>query len=284
MGKHTDRLKLIGWNQLGSDGKQFQADRILYFDDVISRNDPDIVFLHGDNPDMNSVALKDYRPAKVAFNLDTVLLYDTTRLKLPTPNWYGKTRDFKVPNIDKNKLMYPLVGILSPQPTSHVVKQFHCISWHWNLTHQTNYQKDLYEFARQILWLSQYLAFLSGVEVLIGGNFNLSLSQIKPLVEEHNRQIQGTIDFVRPIFRQMGYDNDMTDYISRPQRKLCQLRVHECKSTISSQQGPDYFVASKQMNLCNTKMITESKLPTTISSIKTAEINIPATPKKHSGG
>jgi hypothetical protein len=33
-----------------------------------------------------------------------------------------------VPGIDINKLMYPLVDILSPPPTQHAVKQFHCIS------------------------------------------------------------------------------------------------------------------------------------------------------------
>ncbi|VDI84278.1 Hypothetical predicted protein [Mytilus galloprovincialis] len=284
MRKSTDRLNIVGLNVYGSNGKQIQSDHISYLDDVIRHNEPDILLIPGNNLDMTSLALEDYRPAKVAFNLDTVLLYDTKRLKLPTPHWYGKIPYFKVPGIDKNKLMYPLVDIMSPQPTSHVVKQFHCITWHWELAHQTKYQNDLFQFARQILWLSQYLAFLSRVEVLIGGNFNLSLSQIKSLVEDHNDQIHGSITFVKPMFRQMGYDNDMTDEIYRPERKLRQLRVHECKSTNSSKQGTDYFVASKQMNLCNVKMMAEPKGPTTKSSMKTAEVNIPATPKKHSGG
>ncbi|CAC5397814.1 unnamed protein product [Mytilus coruscus] len=226
MGKSTDRLKIVGLNLFGSNGKQIQSDRRSYLDDVMWHNGPDILFLPGDNLDMSSLALEDYRPAKVAFNLDTVLLYDTKRLQLPTPHWYGRIPYFKVPDIDKDKLMYPLMDILSPQPTSHVVKQFHCISWHWELTRQTNSQKDLYQFARQNLWLAQYLAFLSGVEVLIGGNFNLSLSQIKPLVEEHNNQIQGAIEFVKPMFRQMGYDDDLTDIIHRPERKLRQLSLH----------------------------------------------------------
>lgn len=284
MRKSTDRLNIVGLNACGRNGKQIQSDHRSYLDDIIWHNQPDILFTTGNNLDMTSLALEDYRAARVAFNLDTVLLYDTKRLKLPTPHWYGQIPYFKVPGIDKNKLMYPLVDIMSPQPTSHVVKQFHCISWHWELTHENNSPKDLFQFARQILWLSQYLAFLSGVEVLIGGNFNLSLSKIKEVVDEHNNQIHGAIEFVKPMFRQMGYDDDMTDTIHRQGRKLCQLRVHECKSTNSSKQGADYFVASKQMNLCNIKMMAEPKGPTTTSCIKTAEISIPATPKKHSGG
>jgi hypothetical protein len=59
--------------------------------------------------------------------------------------------------------------------------------------------------------LAQYLAWISGVEVLIGGDFNLPVAQIQTLLAEHNKLIGKSIDDVKPFFNEMGYMDCMTE-------------------------------------------------------------------------
>jgi len=280
MGRDTDRLQIISMNASGRKGRQF-----MDLDDIVGNNEPDIIFLPGDEPDMSSSVLSGYRQAQVAHNSETVLLYDSKRLRLKTPDWYGFIPSLVVPGIDIDKLMYPLVDILSPPPTQHAVKHFQCISWHWKLTQTTT--NVLCEFAERYLWLAQYLAWISGVEVLIGGDFNLPVAQIQKLLAEHNKLIEKSIDDVKPFFNEMGYMDCMTENIHRPERRLRQLKLHKCK-TSSTTQDTDYFVASKEMQLCKTEMIENSKLPgrcTTMECrpIKT-EMCIPSRQPRHNGG
>ena len=293
MGRDTDRLQIISMNASGRKGRQFMDYRKSNLDDIIGNNEPDIIFLPGDEPDMSSSVLTGYRQAQVAHNNETVLLYDSKRLRLKTPDWYGFIPSLVVPGININKLMYPLVEILSPPPTQHAVKYFQCISWHWELTQTTT--NVLYEFAERYLLLAQYLSWISGVEVLIGGDFNLPVAQIQKLLAEHNKLIEKSIDDVKPFFNKMGYMDCMTENIHRPARRLRQLKLHKCK-TSSTTQDTDYFVASKEMQLCKTEMIENSKLPgrcTTIAMIKPAtmecrpiktEMCIPSRPPRHNGG
>ena len=290
MGKDTDRLEIISMNASGRKGKQYMDYRKSYLDEIVRNNEPDVIFLPGDEPDMSSSVLSGYRQAQVAHDSETVLLYDSKRLRLKTPDWYGFIPSLVVPGIDINKLMYPLVEILSPPPTQHCVKQFHCISWHWELTQTTT--DVLYKSAQRYLWLAQYLAWISGVEVLIGGDFNLPDAQIPKLLAEHNKLVEQNIDQVFPIFREMGLMDCMIENVNRPERRLRQLKLHKCQ-TVSTTQETDYFVASKEMQLCKTEMIKKSKLPgrcTTMTMtqpeyrpIKT-EMCIPSRPPRHNGG
>jgi len=267
--------------------------RKSYLDDIVGNNEPDVLFLPGDEPDMSSSVLSGYRQAQVAHNNETVLLYDPKRIRLKTPDWSGFIPSLVVPGIDINKLMYPLVDILSPPPTQHAVKQFHCINWHWELTQTTT--DALYKFAWRYVWLAQYLAWSSGVEVLIGGDFNLPDEQIEKLLTEHNKLVEQSIDGVKPFFKEMGYMDCMTENVHRPERRLRQLKLHKSK-TLSTTQDADYFVASKEMQLCKTEMIENSKLPgrcTTMTMTKPAtmecrpiktEMCIPSRPPRHNGG
>jgi hypothetical protein len=293
MGRDTDRLQIVSMNASGRKGRQFMDYRKSYLDDIIGNNEPDVIFLPGDEPDMSSSALTDYRQAQVAHNNDTVLLYDSKRLRLKTPDWYGFIPSLVVPGIDIDKLMYPLVDILSPPPTQYAVKQFHCISWHWELTQTTTDAR--YKFAWRYVWLAQYLAWSSGVEVLIGGDFNLPVEQIEKLLTDHNKLVEQSIDDVKPFFQEMGYMDCMTETAYRPGRRLRQLKLHKSK-TLSTTQDADYFVASKEMQLFKTEMIANSKLPgrcTTMTMTKPAameyratktEMNIPNRPPRHNGG
>ena len=293
MGKDRDRLEIFSMNAAGRKGIQSMDYRKLCLDEIVRNNEPDIIFLPGDEPDMSSSVLSGYRQAQVAHNNETVLLYDRKRLRLKTPDWYGFKSPLVVPGIDINKLMYPLVEILSPQPIQHCVKQFHCISWHWELTQTTT--DVLYESAQRYLWLAQYLAWMSGVEVLIGGDFNLPVKQIQKLLAEHNKLVEQNIDQVFPFFRKMGLMDCMIEYANRPERRLRQLKLHKCQ-TVSTTQETDYFVASKEMQLCKTEMIKKSKLPgrcTTMTMTQPAtmeyrpiktEMCIPSRPPRHNGG
>ncbi|VDI84280.1 Hypothetical predicted protein [Mytilus galloprovincialis] len=170
MGKHTDRLNIISMKLSGRNGEQCQSEQKSYLNDVIWQNEPDMVFLPGDNPDMTSFALNNYRPVNLAFSSESVLLYDSKRLKLEMLNWFELIPTLTVPGVQLGKLIFPLMNILSPQPTQHTVKKFHAISWHWSLT-QTK-SEELEQHAASYLWLAQYLAWIHGVEVLIGGDFN----------------------------------------------------------------------------------------------------------------
>jgi hypothetical protein len=53
--------------------------------------------------------------------------------------------------------------------------------------------------------LAQYLAWISGVEVLIGGDFNLPVEQIQEILTKHNKLVEKSIDDVKPFFKEMGY-------------------------------------------------------------------------------
>ncbi|XP_071173832.1 uncharacterized protein [Mytilus edulis] len=296
MGRDTDRLTIVSMNASGRKGRQYQNYRKSYLDDIIGDNEPDILFLPGDDPDMSSPVLKDYRQTQVHHNHETVLLYDTKRLQLQTPNWYDLIPSLVVPGIAQGKLMYPLVDILAPKPTQHVVKQFHCISWHWELTQTTT--QELYQFAFRYLWLAQYLGWISGVEILIGGDFNLPIQQIQKLLSEHNTLVQKQVEDIKPFFREMGYMDEMTDNVNRPGRRLRQLKLHKCKSVAGINQETDYFVASKEMQLCKTEMMTASTLPgrcATLTVTRPAtqsycpaptktEMCIPSRPPRHNGG
>ncbi|XP_076111888.1 uncharacterized protein LOC143080091 [Mytilus galloprovincialis] len=296
MGRDTDRLRIISMNASGRKGKQYQNYRHSYLNEIIGHDEPDILFLPGDNPDMSSPVLTDYRQAQVAHNHETVLLYDTKRLQLKTPNWYDMIPSLVVPGISLGKLMYPLVHILAPKPTQHIVKQFHCVSWHWELTPTAS---DLrYKFASRYLWLAQYLGWISGVEILIGGDFDLPIQQIQKLIDEHNTLVREALEDVKPFFRDMGYMDEMTDNINRPGRRLRQLKLHKCRSSLGVNKETDYFVASKEMQLCNTEMMTTSTLPGRCANLTVTrpavhqycpaptktEMCIPARPPRHNGG
>ncbi|XP_063440655.1 uncharacterized protein LOC134721510 [Mytilus trossulus] len=296
MGRDIDRLTIVSMNASGRKRRQYQDYRKSYLKDVIGDNEPDLLFLPGDDPDMSSSELNDYRQTQVHHNHETVLLYDTKRLKLSTPDWYDMVPSMVVPGIQQGKLMYPLFEVLAPKPTQHTVKKFHCISWHWELTQTTS--QELYQFASRYLWLAQYLGWTSKVEILIGGDFNLPIKKIQELLDEHNTLIQKGVEDIKPFFRKHGYMDEMTEYIQEPGCALRQLKLHKCKSVAGINGDTNYFVASKEMNLCKTEMMTASTLPgrcTTLTMNRPAVQNfcplptktqmcIPARPPRHNGG
>lgn len=296
MGRDTDRLRIISMNASGRKGRLYQDYRKSFLEDVIGNDEPDILFLPGDHPNMKSSVMAEYDQVNVLHNNDTILLYDTKRIQLHSPKWYEAIPSLVVPGIDKEKLMYPLVDVKAPLPTQNVVKQFYCISWHWELTQTTSQER--YQFAFRYVWLAQYLAWIYGFEVLIGGDFNLPVDKIEEILNEHNNLVQKSIDEVKPFFQEMGYLDDMTDYVHRPQRRLRQLKLHKCKSVEGIQHDTDYFVSSKEMQLCNTEMMENSNLRSRCAAISMpkpvvqtycpaptkTEMCIPSRPPRHNGG
>jgi hypothetical protein len=169
----------------------------------------------------------------------------------------------KIPNCDIDKIVTPLVNIYSPAPAQSIVKQFICVSWHWELT-VTRGSQDLYKKGESYMMLAQFLAWFTGMEVLIGGDFNLKSSEIEKLIENHNRLVQDGIDNIKPLFIKFGYMDCMTETIHRPQRRLRQLKLHMCKSlensTETNNTETNFFVASKEMQLMETKHVTMESL------------------------
>ena len=298
MGRDTDRLNIVSMNSSGRKGSHYQNFRKPILEQIIGDEEPDIMVLPGDQLDMRSKILSEYKQATVEHNNDTVLLYDTKRLRLKSPGASGFLPSLVIPEVDNNKMAYPLVDILAPQPTQHVVKEFQIVTWHYELTQNTS--QELYRFALRYVWLAQYLAFVSGVEVLITGDFNLPLGTLQELLDQHNKLIQGDINNVKPFFREMGFLDEMTDNVFRPGRRLRQLKPVKCKARPNISEN-EYFVASKEMQLCKTETLEKFEQPVRRASISICnaqspvvqsycpaptrtQMNIPSRPPRHNGG
>lgn len=288
MGRDTDYLRILSMNTSGRNGIFSKDFRNANLRDIVQHERPDIMFLPGDNPDPDTFPRTSYQQLLDPTHNETVLLYDSTRLKVqPTP--------FNSMNGDVDKVLAQTVDVHSPAPTNSVVKKFTCVSWHWKLTVERGSQV-LYENGRQIMMLAQYLASNTETEVLIGGDFNLPMDAIRALVTDHNKVIQKGIDNVKPMFEELGYMDCMTDNIHRPNRRLRQLKIHTCKSQEKAT-DTGFFVASKEMQLTETthvKLETLNKLgpqlntsTSTYCAVPTytkTQMYIPSRPPKHHGG
>uniref|UniRef100_A0A8W8LGI0 Uncharacterized protein n=1 Tax=Magallana gigas TaxID=29159 RepID=A0A8W8LGI0_MAGGI len=131
MGYDTDVLRIISMNASGRKGRMYNDFRRDNLRNLVENERPDIMFLPGDNPSPNTFTQTSYQQLLDPTNNETVLLYDSTRLKIhqqPTDS------QFKIPNCDLDKVLSPMVDICSPAPASQIVKKFVCVSWHWELT------------------------------------------------------------------------------------------------------------------------------------------------------
>ncbi|XP_061164380.1 uncharacterized protein LOC133173411 [Saccostrea echinata] len=241
MGYETDCLRIVSINAAGRNGRKF------VFQHLIEQEKPEIVFLPGDNSGLDTLAQTRYQYLLDPAFKEPVFLYDSTRLKvnqLPVrPQSSRHVCDF-------DKVLAPLIDINSPAPAQNIVKQFICVNWHWKLSENGGSQV-LYENRRMYMMFVQNLAYFTGKEVLIGGDFNLPESKIKELIEEHNSLIQHGIDSIKPQFQKFGYMFCMTEEILRSERRLLQLKLHKTNNSISTE--TNYFVASKEMQLFETR-------------------------------
>ncbi|XP_062587428.1 uncharacterized protein LOC134249089 [Saccostrea cucullata] len=294
MGFDTDCLRIVSMNATGRKGKQYYDFRQSNLRQLVENESPDIMFLPGDNPGPDTFTHTSYQQLLDPTNNETVLLYDSTRLKVhqrPTE------QQFSIPNCDFDKVLTPIVDIYSPAPAQNIVKRFICVSWHWELT-ATGGSQVLYENGRSYIMFAQLLAWFTGNEVLIGGDFNLPLTKINELIKEHNNLVQQGIDSLKPIFRQLGYMDCMTETIHRPDRRLRQLRLHKCKNANTTE--TNFFVASKEMQLLETQHVKmeslsyrcaglqlQTRLETNYCPEPTytkTQMYIPQRPPKHNGG
>ncbi|XP_048772930.1 uncharacterized protein LOC125678486 [Ostrea edulis] len=296
MGYDTDCLKIVSMNATGRKGRQFNDFRQSNLRHLVENESPDIMFLPGDNPGPDTFTQTSYQQLLDPAHNETVLLYDSTRLKVhqrPTGP------QLKAPNFDLDKIVTPLVEIYSPAPAQSIVKQFICVSWHWELTTATRGSQVLYENGKSYMMLAQFLAWFTEMEVLIGGDFNLPLPKIEELIREHNSLVQAGIDNIKPFFQQLGYMDCMTETVHRPQRRLRQLKLHMCKSHENNTET-SFFVASKEMQLMQTRHVKMESLTYRSAGlqlqtrVKTehhpeptytkTQMYIPQRPPKHNGG
>ncbi|XP_062587430.1 uncharacterized protein LOC134249091 [Saccostrea cucullata] len=291
MSSKIDRLRIVSMNAAGRNGRKFVLQHL------IEKEKPEIVFLPGDNSDNSGLdTLTQTRYNHLldpAFN-EPVFLYDSTRLKV---NQLPARSQSSHPVCDFDRVLAPLIDINSPAPAQNVVKQFICVNWHRRLSENGGSQV-LYENGRMYLMFAQNLAYFTGKEVLIGGDFNLPPSKIKELIEEHNSLIQQGIDSVKPQFKKFGYMYCMTEEILRPERRLRQLKLHKSNSFNSTE--TNYFVASKEMQLLETRHEKMESLSYRYTSLQLqarqktdscpeptytkTQMYIPQRPPKHHGG
>jgi hypothetical protein len=295
MGFDTDCLKIVSMNATGRKGRQYNDFRQPNLRQLVENERPDIMFLPGDNPGPDTFTHTSYQQLLDPTHNETVLLYDSTRLKV---HHRPMEQQLKIPNCDIDKVVTPVVDIYSPAPAQSIVKQFICVSWHWELT-VTRGSQTLYENGGSYMMLAQFLAWFTGMEVLIGGDFNLPLSKIKELIAQHNSLVQQGIDSIKPLFQQLGYMDCMTETIHRPERRLRQLKLHTCKS-LENNTETNFFVASKEMQLMETKHVKMESLSYRSAGlqlqtrVKTdyrpeptytkTQMYIPQRPPKHNGG
>uniref|UniRef100_A0A8W8LI58 Endonuclease/exonuclease/phosphatase domain-containing protein n=9 Tax=Magallana gigas TaxID=29159 RepID=A0A8W8LI58_MAGGI len=297
MGYDTDVLRIISMNASGRKGRMYNDFRRDNLRNLVENERPDIMFLPGDNPSPNTFTQTSYQQLLDPTNNETVLLYDSTRLKIhqqPTDS------QFKIPNCDLDKVLSPMVDICSPAPASQIVKKFVCVSWHWELTTIDRGSQVIYENGKQFMMFAQFLAWFTGTEVLIGGDFNLEKDEIKTLINEHNRIIQDGIDSVKPDFEKFGYMECMTENIHRPERRLRQLKLHTCNNQ-EKNTDISFFVASKEMQLMETRhtkleslayrsaglqLNTSTRVPTYCPepTYTKTQMYIPPRPPKNHGG
>ncbi|XP_061164381.1 uncharacterized protein LOC133173412 [Saccostrea echinata] len=288
MGNCKDFLQIVSMNAAGRNGRKH------VFQDLLEKEEPEIVFLPGGSPGLDTLTQTRYKHLLDPAYKEPVLLYDSTRLKV---NQLPASPQSSRPACAFDKVLAPLIDINSPAPTQNIVKQFICVNWHWKLS-ETGGSQVLYENGRMYMMFAQNLAYFTGKEVFIGGDFNLPLSKIKELIDEHNSLIQQGIDSIKPQFQKFGYMYCMTEEIFRPERRLRQLKLH--KSDNSNSTETNYFVASKEMQLHKTRhekmeslsyRYTRLQLQTGVvtgncpePTYTKTEMYIPPRPPKHHGG
>ena len=290
MGYDTDSLRIIGMNATGRKGRMYNDFRRANLRNLIENERPDILFLPGDNLDPDTFTQTSYQQLMDSTHNQTVLLYDSTRLRIKE-----QTIDpqFRIPNNELANVLAPMVDITSPAPAQSIVKQFICVSWHQQFTVIERGSQVLYEIGRLVMMYAQFLAWFTGNEVFIGGDFNIPYDAVCRLIKEHNSKIEEGIDSIKPEFQKLGYMDCMTETIHRPQRRLRQLKIHSCKS-VEKIGDPDFFVASKEMQLRETKKVqweSASRIQTRPSidycpepTYTKTEMYIPPRPPKNHGG
>ena len=296
MGYDTDSLRIIGMNATGRKGRMYNDFRRANLRNLIENERPDILFLPGDNLDPDTFTQTSYQRLLDPTYNQTVLLYDSTRLRIKQ---HTIDPQFRIPNSELNNVLAPMVDITSPAPAQSIVKQFICVSWHQQLTVIERGSQVLYEFGKSVMMFAQFLAWFTGNEVFIGGDFNLQLDVVRSLITEHNKMVLDGIDSMKPLFQNLGYMDCMTETIHRPERRLRQLKIHSCKSAEKTR-DPDFFVASKEMQLRETKKVQFEDLSLRSSQLQLqtrpkedycpeptytkTEMYIPPRPPKHHGG
>jgi hypothetical protein len=256
MGYDINFLNIVNMNASGRKGRQFMDFRKQSLQNIIENEKPNLLFLPGDDPDPDTMAKMDYETlALEEAEQGTVMLYDVNRLRLSTKS---RLPDIPIQGVEHGKYAAPMVQILPPQPRDQtsVVKEFVCVSWHYSLT-ISNGSQNIFEIGRRMMIYAEFMAWVSGSEVLIGGDFNLEERQLQILIREHNQRIQQHVDDLKPFFEsEYGLMPCMTEASQRPMRRQRQLKLHKCEKS----RAENFFIASKEMQLCRTRNVQLERL------------------------
>ncbi|XP_061164379.1 uncharacterized protein LOC133173410 [Saccostrea echinata] len=266
MGYDTDFLSIVNMNASGRKGHKFMDFRKFGLHSIVENEKPNLLFLPGDDPDPDTLIKMNYETLTLEqAEQETVLLYDVNRLRLRSKT---ELPEIQIPGLEYGKYVAPMMQILPPQPRSQesVVKEFVCVSWHYSIT-RLNGSQNLFEIGRRLMIYAEFMAWASGSEVLIGGDFNLEVEQIDTLIKEHNQRIEQHVDDLKPFFEsEYGLMPCMTETTQRPMRRQRQLKLHKCVKS----KAENFFIASKEMQLCHTRNVQLDRLAYSATALKVA--------------
>lgn len=246
-------IKIISMN-LSKAGRQNES----YLRQLLDGEKPDLCLLPGDNNDIKNCVVCGYEQYLTQGNEQTVLLYNSKRLKLKwspvSVNQYQQ-----LPGTNFDDLVCPEAEVqLGPYKEP---KRFSILTWHFSLTRETRINRRTQ--AENIIRLSQNISRNREIPMFIGGDFNLDLVSMQELVKHvssEGKQALNQQATESELFPEETWLPSMKNGTLRPLRHLIAMEVFACKPSsivaeYGSQQQFDFFVASKVLELEETALV-----------------------------
>ncbi|KAL4237079.1 hypothetical protein ACF0H5_005463 [Mactra antiquata] len=299
---YKDKLSIVSFN---SQRKGLQSlsgtDRPSYYRELFENVQPDVCFLPGDDEYKSMVAVTGYKQYLKPESDDTVLLYDSNTVEMKQPQLSLETLTGDLPLLDVQQLVVPDVTVSSLEPYTRVVKEFNLISWRFDYLQRFNsFDGSQNRAVQSLVTFSQRLSDITRKPVLIGGELNMSFSELENIVKELSKNgHQEYLDGVQPFTSAMGYTRPISNTALRDQRHLFMMDVIKCShsglngivKTWDSTMVADCFIASKQLQLAEAKLVDIEKVigrkvcvPLTTYRPTQTHIDIPVRPPRHHGG
>ena len=164
----------------------------------------------------------------------------------------------QLPGLDMDKLVTPMVEILTKQPVRSVVKEFNMVSWRRDVFPSSLGQVEESKVLQSIIIFSQRFAQQTGKPIFIGGEIPLPYEMVSAIVKKlskgaNNDFLTQATDEMKPLGLTPGMVNGSQTSI----RHKFMLEVFRCRSnsTWSEPTVSDCFIASKELQLTQAKMM-----------------------------
>ncbi|KAL3883265.1 hypothetical protein ACJMK2_029548 [Sinanodonta woodiana] len=305
-----DSLTIINIQGIDTDYKQDDIDnRFTLMERVVAVHKPTILLLDDpyDGDLFKGSLFQKYETVESDVNKNIVMLYNANRVRAT------KQRDLRPETqyLNFDNIVIPNFEVMSPQPMQTVLNRFACVTWTGSNTCEEENKRKSY--MDELISLSQNIALIRNLPVIMGGDFKFPISELKKLVNSRNKSVfSGMRENTQPMFEQLGIGlASQVDYqLGRPKRLLT-MKVHEIQQYNGTIPRNDCFVASQELRLRDPNFISIDELwstsiylhgekeckgsePSFSQTIKNghcerpiptkADIYIPQRPPKHHGG